>query len=195
MTDGGVTELLRRWREGESDSMNPLFNSVYPRLRRIAAALFRGESPVSMLQPTSVINELFIKLMDQRSFPYESREHFFCLAASAMRRILIDQARAENRQKRDGGLKVPLHDELVWVSTIPSADLLDIDRALQELHSVDPRKSQLIELRFFLGATTEETADLLNLSTATVERDVKFARGWLHERLLARAAPPGGPSV
>jgi RNA polymerase sigma factor (TIGR02999 family) len=185
---GEVTELLKQWSEGRTDSQDPLFNLVYPRLRQIANALFRGESPESLLQPTSVVNELFIKLVNQRSLQFENREHFFSLAASLMRRILVDHARSEHRDKRDGGSKVPLHDDLVWVSTMPSADLLDIDRALEELQKIDPRKSQMVELRFFLGSTAEETAEILNTSKATVDRDLRFARGWLYERLQAGAS-------
>jgi RNA polymerase sigma factor (TIGR02999 family) len=184
---GQVTELLRRWSEGQTDSLDPLFNLVYPRLRQIANALFRGESADSMLQPTSVVNELFIKLVRQHSLQFENREHFFSLAASLMRRILVDHARSANRNKRDGGVRVPLHEDLVWDSSMPSADLLDIDRALGDLHKIDPRKSRMVELRFFLGSTSEETADLLNTSKATVDRELKFARGWLYERLQASA--------
>ncbi|MGO8857817.1 MAG: ECF-type sigma factor [Steroidobacteraceae bacterium] len=190
---GDVTQLLKRWSEGNNESLDPLFNMVYPRLRQIANALFRGESPESMLQPTGVVNELFIKLVRQHSLRFDNREHFFSLAASLMRRILIDHARAENRDKRDGGVKVPMHEALVWVSTIPSADLLDIDRALEELQRIDPRKSRMVELRFFLGSTSEETADLLNISKATVDREIKFARGWLYERLQFHAARPDSP--
>jgi RNA polymerase sigma factor (TIGR02999 family) len=185
---GQITELLRRWSKGETDSLDPLFNLVYPRLRQIANALFRGESPESLLQPTSVVNELFIKLVQQHSLQFDNREHFFSLAASLMRRILVDHARSEHRAKRDGGVKVPLEDELTWIAGMPSADLLDIDRALRDLHRIDARKSQMIELRFFLGSTAEETAELLRTSKATVDRELKFARSWLFERLRSYAA-------
>jgi RNA polymerase sigma factor (TIGR02999 family) len=191
---GQITELLRRWSEGETDSLDPLFNIVYPRLRQIANALFRGESPESLLQPTSVVNELFIKLVRQHSLHFENREHFFSLAASLMRRILVDHARSEHRVKRDGGVKVPLEDEMTWVAGMPSADLLDIDRALRDLHQLDARKSRMIELRFFLGSTSSETAELLRMSKATVDRELKFARGWLYERLRSYAASADGLS-
>jgi len=191
---GQITELLRQWSEGEADSLDPLFNLVYPRLRQIANALFRGESPESLLQPTSVVNELFIKLVQQHSLQFDNREHFFSLAASLMRRILVDHARSEHRVKRDGGVKVPLEDELMWIAGMPSADLLDIDRALRDLHGIDARKSQMIELRFFLGSTAEETAELLRTSKATVDRELKFARSWLFERLRSYAAAADAPS-
>jgi len=108
-----------------------------------------------------------------------------------MRRILVDQARSEHRSKRDGGLRVPLHDEMEWVSGLPSADLLDIDRALEDLEQLDPRKSRIVELRFFLGSTAEETADLLQMSKATIDRELRFARSWLYERLQPGGAPGG----
>jgi RNA polymerase sigma factor (TIGR02999 family) len=191
---GEITELLRRWSEGKSESLEPLFTIVYPRLRQIANALFRGESPGSLLQPTSVVNELFIKLVHQHSLQFENRQHFFSLSASLMRRILIDHARSQQRVKRDGGVKVPLRDELAYVSTIPSADLLDIDRALLELQKIDPRKAQMIELRLFLGSTADETAALLKISKATVDRELKFARGWLYERLQSGTAVGNEPA-
>jgi RNA polymerase sigma factor (TIGR02999 family) len=191
---GEITELLKHWSEGNPDSLEPLFNIVYPRLRQIANALFRGESAGSLLQPTSVVNELYIKLVRQHSLRFDNREHFFSLAASLMRRILIDHARSQRRVKRDGGVQVPFRDELAYVSTIPSADLLDIDRALLDLQKIDPRKSRMIELRLFLGSTAEETADLLQISKATVDRELKFARGWLYERLRSGTAAENDPA-
>ncbi len=191
-TAGDVTQLLQQWTAGRSDSLDPLFTLVYPRLRHIANSLFRGEAPESMLQPTGVVNELFIKLVRQHSLRFDNREHFFSLAAALMRRILVDHARSEHRDKRSGGARIPLREDLVWVSSLPSADLLDIDRALEELQKIDPRKSRMIELRFFLGSTAEETAELLQTSKATVDRELKFARGWLHERLRAAPAASDG---
>jgi RNA polymerase sigma factor (TIGR02999 family) len=165
--------------------MDPLFNLVYPRLREIAGALFRRESAATVLQPTGVVNELFLKLVAQHSLQFENRHHFFSLAATLMRRILVDQARSARRDKRDGGVRVPLDDNLVWISTMPSVDMLDIDRALVDLERLDPRKSRLVELRFFLGTTAEEAAEILQTSKATVDRDLRFARGWLYDRLQA----------
>lgn len=179
---GEVTELLREWREGKPDAVERLFDVVYPRLRQIAGALFRGERPENVLQPTSVVNELFLKLIRQRSLRFEDREHFYSLSARLMRRVLLDHARSERRLKRDGGIPVPLDEKLAWIDA-RQAEFMDLDRVLDELEELDPRKCRMVELRFFLGFTAEETAELLSSSKATVDRELKFARGWLYERL------------
>ncbi len=179
---GEVTELLREWTDGRPDAIERLFDLVYPHLRQIAGALFRGESPENLLQPTVVVNELFLKLIRQRSLRFEDREHFYSLSARLMRRVLMDHARAEKRQKRDAGLSVPLEEKLAWVGG-GSVELMDLDRVLEELNELDARKCRMVELRFFLGFSAEETAVLLNLSKATVDRELKFVRGWMYERL------------
>ncbi len=182
-TTGEITELLRAWSEGEPSSIDALFEMVYPDLRRIAGALFRGERPESILQPTCVVNELFLKLLRQRSLRFEDREHFYSLCARLMRRVLVDHARAEGRQKRDGGVLVQLHDDLLWTDVSP-ADTIDLDRVLEELERIDPRKCRMLELRFFLGFTADETAELLHISKASVDRDMRFVRAWLNDRLI-----------
>ena len=185
MTEPGeITVLLHEWSEGKPASIEPLFEMVYPQLRVIAGALFRGERPECMLQPTSVVNELFLKLIRQRSLKFEDREHFYSLSARLMRRVLVDHARSERRQKRDGGIPVPLHEELAWIDA-RDAEMIDLDRVLEELEKVDPKKCRMVELRFFLGFTAEETAELLHTSKATVDRDLRFVRGWLYDRLHA----------
>ena len=179
---GDVTELLREWSEGKPDAIDRLFEVVYPQLRQIAGALFRGERPENVLQPTSVVNELFLKLIRQRSLRFEDREHFYSLSARLMRRVLLDHARGQQRQKRDGGICVPLDEKLAWIDA-KKVELMDLDRVLDELEELDPKKCRMVELRFFLGFTAEETAELLSISKATVDRELKFARGWLYERL------------
>jgi RNA polymerase sigma factor (TIGR02999 family) len=181
---GEITVLLNQWSGGEPAASEPLFALVYPQLRRIAGALFRGERPENLLQPTSVVNELFLKLVRQRSVRFEDREHFYSLCARLMRRVLVDQARSEGRVKRSGGTPVPLEDELASVTTSPES-AIDLDRILDE---IDPRKCRMVELRFFVGFTAEETADLLGMSKATVDRDLRFARGWLADRLRGSAS-------
>ena len=183
---GDITMLLREWTEGRPGALESLFDRVYPELRRIAGALFRGEGPGQIQQPTSVVNELFLKLVRQRSLRFEDRNHFYSLSARLMRRILIDQARSQGRQKRDGGLAVPLEEGMAWVDATP-AELLDLDRALNALETLDPRKTKMVEYRFFLGFSAEETAELLGVSKATVDRELRFTRGWLYDRLHTRS--------
>jgi RNA polymerase sigma factor (TIGR02999 family) len=181
-TPGEITLLLREWDDGDAAASGPLFEIVYPQLRRIAGAIFRGERPENVLQPTGVVNELFLKLVRQRSLRFEDREHFYSLSARLMRRVLVDHARTEKRLKRSGGTPVVLHDDLVSIDYSPEA-AIDIDRVLQELEKIDPRKCRMVELRFFLGFSAEETAELLSTSKATVDRDMRFVRVWLLDRL------------
>lgn len=182
MDQGQITVLLREWNEGNAEATEPLFELVYPHLRQIAGALFRSERPEHQLQPTGVVNELFLKLIRQRSLRFEDREHFYSLSARIMRRVLVDHARSERREKRDGGVSIPLHEELAWVDEKP-VEMLDLDRVLLDLEALDKRKCRMLELRFFLGFTAEETAELMNTSKASVDRDLKFVRGWLYDRL------------
>jgi RNA polymerase sigma factor (TIGR02999 family) len=179
---GEITELLREWSAGRPDAIERLFEVVYPQLRQISGALFRGERPENVLQPTSVVNELFLKLIRQRSLRFEDREHFYSLSARLMRRVLIDHARSQKRQKREGGIVVPLEENLAWIDA-RDVEFMDLDRVLSELDELDPRKCRMVELRFFLGFSAEETAELLNTSKATVDRDLKFVRGWMYDRL------------
>jgi RNA polymerase sigma factor (TIGR02999 family) len=179
---GEITVLLRDWKAGDPVATEHLFELVYPQLRQIAGALFRGERPENLLQPTSVVNELFLKLIRQRSLRFEDREHFYSLSARLMRRVLVDHARSEGRQKRDGGTPVPLHADLAWIDARP-AEMMDLDRVLEELDQLDARKCRMVELRFFLGFTADETAELMNTSKATVDRELRFVRGWLYDRL------------
>jgi RNA polymerase sigma factor (TIGR02999 family) len=187
---GQITVLLHEWSEGKPEAMDHLFELVYPQLRKIAGALFRGERPENLMQPTSVVNELFLKLIRQRSIRFEDRAHFYNLSARLMRRILVDHARSEGRQKRDGGVSVPLLEGMAWVNA-KSAEVMDLDRVLDELEGIDQRKCRMVELRFFLGFTAEETAELLSISKASVDRELKFVRGWLYDRLHAKAVPGG----
>jgi RNA polymerase sigma factor (TIGR02999 family) len=183
---GEITVLLNEWSGGESEACDPLFAMVYPQLRRIAGALFSGERPENLLQPTSVVNELFLKLVRQRSVRFEDRDHFYNLCAQLMRRVLVDQARLEGRVKRSGGTPVLLQDDLASVTTSPES-AIDLDRILNELEKIDPRKCRMVELRFFIGFSAEETADLLGMSKSTVDRDLRFIRVWLADRLHGSA--------
>jgi RNA polymerase sigma factor (TIGR02999 family) len=180
--EGAITILLREWETGKPEALDRLFEVVYPELRRIAGALFRNESSENLLQPTSVVNELFLKLIRQRSLRFEDRNHFYSLCARLMRRVLIDQARNQKRSKRDGGVAVPFEEGLAWIDANP-VETLDLDRVLNELEALDPRKCRMVEFRFFLGFTAEETAELMDISKPTVDRELRFARAWLYERL------------
>jgi RNA polymerase sigma factor (TIGR02999 family) len=184
--DVRITALLRRWSGGDSAMLEPLFSQVYPELKQIAGAIFRGERPGKILQPTGLVNELYLKLIRHRQLHFEDRHHFFSLAARLMRRILVDEARSQGRQKRAGGVAVPLHEDLASIDA-SSVEMVDLDRALEELEQIDARKCRMVELRFFLGFTAEETAEIVGASKATVDRDLKFVRAWLYDRL--RPAP------
>ncbi len=176
-----ITALLREWGGGKQLDADHLFELLYPQLRHIAGALMQRESPRNLLQPTGVVNELFLKLVRQRKLDFENRQHFYSFAARLMRRILVDYARTENSQKRDGGQPVALEDHVAWFELDPVA-AIDMDRVLNELETLDPRKCRMVELRFLLGFTVEETADLMVLSASSVDRDLRFARTWLKNR-------------
>ena len=177
-----ITALLREWGGGKQLDADHLFKLLYPQLRQIAGALMQRETQRNLLQPTGVVNELFLKLVRQRKLDFENRQHFYSFAAHLMRRILVDHARTQKSHKRDGGQPVPLEDNMAWSELDPAA-ALDLDRVLGELEALDPRKCRMIELRFLLGFTIEETADLMHVSVSSVDRDLRFARTWLKNRL------------
>jgi RNA polymerase sigma factor (TIGR02999 family) len=156
---------------------------VYPHLRQVAASYIRRERNPDLLQATALVHELYLKLLNQKKVAYEDRGHFYTFAAKVMRRILIDHARENQAQMRGGGsIHVPLSDDLPWVE-VGSEDLLELNRALDELNAIDARKVQLVELRYFLGCTAEETAALMHMSKATVDREARFIKSWLYRRL------------
>ncbi len=183
---GEITQMLRDWGEGKPVDSNYLFKLVYPQLRTLAASLMQTERRGHLLQPTGVVNELFLKLVQQRKLDFANRQHFYSFAARLMRRVLVDFARGQNRVKRDGGQAVPLTDDLLWADASPEG-ILDIDNALSALEALDERKCRMVEMRFVLGFTAEETADLMGLSKASVDRDLRFARSWLQNRLAPTA--------
>ena len=185
---GEITVLLARWKDGESSAFDELMPLVYPHLRQVAAAYVRRERNPDVLQATSLVNELYLRLLNQKKADWADRRHFYTFAAKVMRLILIDHARGNQSQMRGGGLqRVPLSDDLAWIE-IGSAQLLDLNHALEELAAIDPYKVQLVELRYFLGCTTEETAALVGVSKATVDRDLKFIKSWLYRRIHPEAA-------
>ena len=180
---GEITVLLSRWRDGESDAFEQLLPLVYPHLREVAAAYMRRERNPGAMQATVLVHELYLRLLKQNRTALADRAHFYTYAAKVMRLILVDHARETNAQSRGGGLqRIPLSDDLSWVE-IGSPEMLQLNIALEKLEMLDPRKAQLVELRYFLGCTAEETAGLMNLSKATVDRDLKFVRSWLYQRV------------
>ena len=182
-SNGEITLLLAKWKEGDLLAFEQMMPLVYPHLRQVAAAYIRRERNPDVLQPTALVHELYLRLLQQKRAVGEDRSHFYTFAAKVMRRMLIDQARESQTQIRGGGQeRVPLSDDLSWVN-IDSPELLDLNRALDELGALDPSKVQLVELRYFLGCTAEETASLMNISKATVDRELKFIKSWLYRRI------------
>jgi RNA polymerase sigma-70 factor, ECF subfamily len=178
-----VSELLRAWGQGDADARDRLFAIVYRELRRIAAGYLRRERAV-MLEPTALVHEAYLRLVDQRT-SWQSRAHFFAVAAQMMRRILVDHARARNMGKRSGEWERVTLDDMNAMTVPLDADLLDLDDALRQLAVLDPRKSQVAELRFFGGLSVEETGRVLGISLKTVEREWQAARAWLFKILSA----------
>lgn len=189
---GEITLLLAKWKDGEPSAFEQLMPLVYPHLREVAAAYVRRERNPDVLQATALVHELYLRLLKQKKADWEDRRHFYTFAAKVMRMILIDHARENQTQVRGGGVqRVPLSDDLPWVD-IGSSKLLDINRALDELGQLDSYKVQLVELRYFLGCTAEETASLMQVSKATVDRDLKFIKSWLYRRVYPEGAENAG---
>jgi RNA polymerase sigma factor (TIGR02999 family) len=181
--EGEITVLLAKWRNGEESAFNQLMPLVYPHLRQVAAAYVYRESDPGELQATALVDELCLRLIRQKKVAWEDRAHFYTFAAKVMRMILTDHARSSYAQKRGGRVQsVPLNDQIPWVR-IGTESLIDLNRALDELNAIDPSKVRLVELRYFLGCTAEETAELMQLSKATVDRELKFVRSWLFRRI------------
>ncbi len=177
-----ITRLLHQWREGNEEAFAPLMALTYPQLRRLAASFVRKERGEE-LQATELVHELYLRLQQQRSAEWKDRGHFYTFAAKLLRMLLIDQARRTHAEKRGGySVSVPLCSDLAWVDAT-SADVLALDLALDELEKIDPAKVRLVEVRFFLGCTSEETAEALGISKATVDRELKMIKGWLYQRI------------
>ncbi len=180
---GEITLLLAKWKDGDEAAFENLMPLVYPHLREVAAAYIRRERNPDVLQATALVHELYLRLLNQKKAAWDDRRHFYTFAAKVMRMILIDHARQIHAKMRgDGYERIPLSDDLVWVN-IDSPELLDLNEALDELGELDAHKVQLVELRYFLGCTAEETADLMQVSKSTVDRDLKFTKSWLFRRL------------
>jgi RNA polymerase sigma factor (TIGR02999 family) len=181
-----ITGLLRAWEDGDREALDRLIPIVYDGLRRAAHSYMRRERASHTLQTTALVNEVYMRLVDITSVRWQDRAHFFAIAASMMRRILVDAARARAAGKRGGGeLRITLQEDILASSQ--ADDLVALDEALQLLSQVDPRKAQMVELRFFGGLSVEETAEVLRISPQSVKRDWKLAKAWLLKEI-------GGPA-
>jgi RNA polymerase sigma factor (TIGR02999 family) len=191
---GDITRLLQDWKDGKPKAFESLVPLVYADLRRIAHGYLLREQPGHTLQATGLVHELYLRLSNQREANWEDRAHFYTFSAKIMRMILADHARRNLRAKRGGHAeRLPLNDQLPWFD-LTGPEFIDLDQALNELERIDGRKAQMVELCHLLGCTTQESADILHISLATAERDLRFARGWLYRRLRAEGEPKHAPS-
>jgi RNA polymerase sigma factor (TIGR02999 family) len=181
-----VTLLLQAWGNGNKEALDRLTALVYRELHQIAGRLMAGQRPNHTLQATALINEVYLRLVDARQVSWQDRTHFFALCARAMRQILVDYARSRDSKKRGGGQFLLELEEGLATNSSPEANLLEVDDALNRLSTLDPRKSQVIELRFFGGLSVKETAEALKISPETVQRDWKLARAWLYGELRGK---------
>ncbi|SRR6266404_2129399 len=182
-----VTRLLVDWGNGDQAALDELIPLVYDELRRLAGRYMRRESEGHTLQTSALVNEAYLRLVDQQNVKWQNRAHFFGVAAQLMRRILVDHARSRSRAKRGGGVQmVPLAEQAVISQEL--ADVIALDDALKNLAEMDPRKSQIVEMKFFGGLTTEEVAEVLNVTSRTVEREWRKAKAWLN-RAISKGEP------
>lgn len=179
-----ITQMLRDWGDGKPGVIDDLLPLVYSELHRQAAAYLRRERPNHTLQTTALVNEAYLKLIDQRHVEWKSRGHFFAIAAQVMRRILVDHARTRHREKRGGSAEdVPLEEALLAVADESDVDVIALDEALTRLAKFDPEQERLVELRYFAGLSLDEAADVLGISRATAAREWAVAKAWLHREL------------
>jgi RNA polymerase sigma factor (TIGR02999 family) len=178
-----VTRLLARWKDGDEAALQQLVPIVHAELRRLAQRQMAGEGPGHTLQPTALVNEAYLRLVNLKQMQWQNRAHFFAMSARLMRRILVDFARSRGYQKRGGGAKRVSITQALEVAEGQPTDVVALNDALEALAAVDERKSRVVELRFFGGLSVEETAEVLNVSRETVKRDWKFAKMWLLRHL------------
>jgi RNA polymerase sigma-70 factor, ECF subfamily len=183
-----ITQLLAEWSDGNQSALDELYPLVYEELHKLARRYMSREKKGHTLQTTALINEAYVRLVDQRNVHWANRSHFFAISAQIMRRILIDHARRHAYAKRGGGAQQVSLEEVAIVATEKSAEILRLDEALTTLAKMDPRRSHVVELRYFGGLSNEEIAGVLNVSENTVTRDWNLARAWLHQQLTGSAA-------
>jgi RNA polymerase sigma factor (TIGR02999 family) len=181
-----VTRLLKAWSDGNQQALNDLMPVVYAEIRKLARSYLRRERPDHTLQPTALVNEAYLRLVDQRQVRWNNRAHFFGIAAQMMRRVLVDHARSRKAEKRGSGNVAVTFDEALEVAATQALDVVSLDSALETLAALDPRQARIVELRFFGGLTVEETAEVVALSPATIKREWAAARAWLRRELERR---------
>ena len=183
-----ITQLLAEWSNGNQTALDKLYPLVYDELHKMAGRYMNRERRDHTLQTTALINEAYVRLVDQKHVHWENRAHFFAISAQIMRRILIDHARRHAYAKRGGGAQKVSLDETAIVASDPATDLILLDEALGRLAEIDPRRGQVVELRYFGGLNNEEIAGVLKISENTVTRDWNMARAWLYQELSGSVA-------
>ena len=184
-----ITELLAEWREGNQSALDELYPLVYDELHRLARRYMSRERKDHTLQTTALINEAYVRMVDQKNVNWANRSHFFAISAQIMRRILIDHARRHAYAKRGGGAQQVSLEEVAVIAPEQGREMLRLDEALKTLAERDPRRSQVVELRYFGGLNNEEIAGVLHVSENTVTRDWNMARAWLYQQLTENATP------
>ncbi|HLH38783.1 MAG TPA: sigma-70 family RNA polymerase sigma factor [Bryobacteraceae bacterium] len=178
-----VTQLLRDWRNGDKAALDRMTPILYEELRRLARHFLSSERPDHTLQPTALVHEAYLRLVDQHAVDWQNRAHFLGVAASMMRRVLINHARANQAAKREGFSKAIGLEDALGVFTNPRVDVLELNSALQQLTELDPQQGRVVELRYFGGLTIEETAEVMGISPATVKREWGTAKLWLLKKI------------
>jgi len=179
----GVTDLLIDWTDGNKAALDRLMPIVYDELRQLAKRYLARERPEHTLQPTALVHEAYVKLIDQQSVRWQNRAHFFGIAAQLMRRILVDHARRRDAAKRGDGVRNLALEDFALETPAPALDILALDQLLVTLTALDPQQGRIVELRFFGGLTVEESAEVLGISSTTVKRDWRSAKAWLYREL------------
>jgi RNA polymerase sigma factor (TIGR02999 family) len=178
-----VTELLQAWGSGDKEALDKLLPIVYAELHRLASAYMRKENPAHTLQTSALVNEAYIKLVDQKNVRWQNRAHFFGIAAQLMRRILVDHARSRTRMKRGAGDKKLSLNEAAIVTNDSAESFLSLDDALKRLAEIDAKKSRIVEMKIFCGLNMKEIAEVEKVSPSTVEREWRKAKAWLHREI------------
>jgi RNA polymerase sigma factor (TIGR02999 family) len=188
----GITQLLIAWGDGEREALDQLVPLVYDDLRRLAAGYMGRETPGHALQPTALVHEAYVRLIDQRRVQWRNRAHFFGVAANMMRRILVDDARKRRAEKRGGAAeRITLTGEDIAAPEQHDIDVLALHEALERLASFDPQQERIVELRYFGGLTIEETAEVIGMSPATIVREWTIAKAWLRADMSGAASGSG----